>query len=141
MLILVLVAVNGALIVWRTDVVRAVPQTASLFAAVGLPVNLRGLVFEDVKIAKEAHDGVNVLVVEGNIVSFTKRPVEVPRLRFAVRNTTGQEIYSWTAQPSRSVLGAGETLAFRSRLASPPADANDVLVRFFNRRDTVAGGK
>ena len=38
------------------------------------------------------------------------KPVEVPRLRFAVRNATGQEIYTWTALPSRSILGPGETL-------------------------------
>jgi hypothetical protein len=37
------------------------------------------------------------------------------------------------------VLAPGETLAFRSRLASPPPEAHDVLVRFFNRRDRVAG--
>lgn len=141
MLILALVGVNAALIGWRTEVVRAVPQTAALFAAVGLPVNLRGLEFEDIKIANETHDGVNVLVVDGNIVGSTAKPVEVPRLRFAVRNATGQEIYTWTAQPTRSILGAGETLAFRSRLASPPADVKDVLVRFFNRRDIVAGVK
>ena len=141
MAILALVGINAALIVWRADVVRALPQTASLFAAIGLPVNLRGLSFEDVRITKETHDGVNVLVVEGRIVASARKPVEVPRLRFAVRNASGQEIYSWTAQPTRSILGAGETLPFRSRLASPPAEANDVLVRFFNHRDIVAGAK
>jgi hypothetical protein len=43
--------------------------------------------------------------------------------------------------PARSVLAPGETLAFRSRLASPPPDTGEVLVRFFNRRDLVAGVK
>jgi hypothetical protein len=38
------------------------------------------------------------------------------------------------------VLGPGESLPFRSRLASPPADAHDVLVRFLNPRD-LPGGK
>jgi hypothetical protein len=37
------------------------------------------------------------------------------------------------------VLAPGETLPFRSRLASPPRDGNQVMVRFFNRRDLVAG--
>ena len=63
----------------------------------------------------------------------------MPRLRFAVRNQGGQEIYSWTALPARNVLLAGETLPFRSRLASPPREGQQVLVRFFNRRDLVAG--
>jgi hypothetical protein len=29
-------------------------------------------------------------------------------------------------------------MAFRSRLAAPPAEGHDVQVRFFTRRDTVA---
>jgi hypothetical protein len=119
--------------------VRVAPQTASLYAAIGLPVNLRGLTFTDVTTSTESHDGVQVLVVEGNIASASTRVVEVPRLRFSVRNRGGQEVYAWTALPTRSVLAPGETLAFRSRLASPPPDARDVLVRFFNRRDLVAG--
>ena len=137
--LLALVALNSALIGWRADVVRFVPQTASLYAAIGLPVNLRGLAFANVASATEAQDGVPVLVVEGTIVSAKERVAEVPRLRFSVRNRSGQEIYAWTALPSRSVLAPGETLAFRSRLASPPPEAHDVLVRFFNRRDRVAG--
>jgi predicted Zn finger-like uncharacterized protein len=137
--ILALVALDAALIGWRADVVRFVPQTASLYAAIGLPVNLRGLAFANVASATETHDGVPVLVVEGTIVSAKDRVTEVPRLRFSVRNQNGQEVYAWTALPGRSVLAPGETLAFRSRLASPPPEAHDVLVRFFNRRDRVAG--
>jgi predicted Zn finger-like uncharacterized protein len=137
--ILALIALDVALIARRADVVRVAPQTASLYAAIGLPVNLRGLAFTDVTTATESHDGVQVLVVEGNITSASTRAVEVPRLRFSVRNRNGQEVYAWTALPTRSVLAPGETLAFRSRLASPPPDTRDVLVRFFNRRDLVAG--
>jgi predicted Zn finger-like uncharacterized protein len=137
--IMALIAVNTILIGWRTDVVRVAPQTASLYAAIGLPVNLRGLAFANVTTATEAHDGVTVLVVEGSIASASKHVVEVPRLRFAVRNPKGQEVYSWTALPERSVLAPGETLSFRSRLASPPPEGRDVAVRFFNRRDRIAG--
>ena len=64
---------------------------------------------------------------------------QVPRLRFAVRNAKGHEIYSWTALPARNAIAPGATMPFRSRLASPPPEAHAVLVRFFNRRDLVAG--
>ena len=123
----------------RKDIVRHAPQLASFYSAIGLPVNLRGLAFTDLKIGNEIHDGVPVLVVEGTIVSVTSRPADVPRLRFALRSTTGAEVYSWTAPPSQPVLGAFETLPFRTRLASPPAEGHDVQVRFFTRRDAVAG--
>lgn len=140
-IILVLFAFNVALIGARSEVVRFLPQTASLFSAIGLPVNLRNLKFENVRITKEGQDGINVLIIEGTIASTSNKPAEVPRLRFAARNASGQEVYTWTALPSRSILGPGESLDFNSRLASPPADASDVMVRFFNSQDAAGGSK
>ena len=140
-LILILLAFNVVLVGARHEVVRYLPQTASLFAAIGLPVNLRSLKFENVRISKEGQNGGSTLIIEGTIVSTASQPTEVPRLRFAARNATGQEVYTWTALPNRSILDAGERLDFSSRLASPPAEASDIMVRFFNSQDAVAGVK
>jgi len=136
--ILVLVAFNVALVGARKDVVRYLPQTASLFAAIGLPVNLRNLKFENVSISKEAQDGTTILIVQGAIVSEAGKPVEVPRLRFAARNSTGQEVYTWTMPPPRSILAPGERLEFRSQITASPADASDVMVRFLTAQDAGA---
>jgi hypothetical protein len=140
-LILVLFAFNVALIGARSEVVRFFPQTASLFSAVGLPVNLRNLKFENMRITKEAQEGVPSLVVEGTIVSIANGATEVPRLRLAARDDAGQEVYTWTALPSRGILGPGEKLDFRSRFVSPPENAVDVMVRFSNAQDTAPGAK
>jgi predicted Zn finger-like uncharacterized protein len=140
-LILLLFAFNVAVIGSRNEVVRYLPQTASLFAAIGLPVNLRHLKFEDVRIARDNADGKGALIVEGTIVSTSSQPIKVPRLRFAARNAAGQEVYSWTARPDRSVLEPGGKLDFHSRIASPPADAVNVMVRFFTPEDAEAGEK
>ena len=102
-------------------------------------MNLRGLVFTELVTRKEIQDGVPMLMVEGVIKSTSKQAINVPRLRFAVRNVNGHEIYSWTALPARNAIAPGATMPFRSRLASPPPEAHAVLVRFFNRRDLVAG--
>jgi predicted Zn finger-like uncharacterized protein len=140
-LILVLFAFNVALIGARNEVVRYLPQTASLFSAIGLPVNLRHLDFENVRITREAADGATMLVVQGSIVSMSSMPVEVPRLRFAARNKAGQKIYTWSMKPGRSILQPGERLDFRSQLASPPKDAATVMVRFFTADDAMVGAK
>jgi hypothetical protein len=123
------------------DVVRALPQTASFYSLMGLPVNLRGLVFDNVATASEQHEGVPILVVEGNVVNQTRKTEDVPRLKFVLRNAARQEIYSWTAVPARATLPPGEGVEFHSRLASPPADARDVVVRFVNRRDVIAASR
>jgi len=139
MLIIALAAILLGVLQWRATVVRYFPQTASLFSTLGMPVNLRGLSFQEVKSRSEFHDGVMVLVVEGVIVNLTRNTLEVPRLRFGLRNGTGHEVYAWTALPSRMLLGSGDGLPFRTRLASPPPDGRDVIVRFFNRRDAALG--
>ena len=128
-----------ALIIWRADVVRLLPQTASFYKMVGLDVNLRGVLFKDVKVTTETVDGKPVLVIEGVIVGETKKPVELPRLRFSVRDAQGAEIYAWNTVLDQPVLKPGERAWFKSRLASPPPEGRNIDIRFFNRRD-VAGG-
>lgn len=140
-LILILIAIVGGLLIWRKDIVRLAPQTASFYDAVGLDTNLRGLTFTDIKTVRETQDGIPVLVVEGKIVSTAPRPVEVPRIRLAVRASSGQELYSWTAQPPRPILQPAESITFVSRLASPPSEAREVMIRFFNRRDAASGSR
>ena len=137
--ILALALVDTILIGWRSDVVRALPQTASFYALLGLPVNLRGVTFDGVATSMEQHEGVPILVVEGNVFNDTRKAADVPRLKFVVRNAAREEIYSWTAVPARASLLPGEAVAFRSRLASPPTEARDLIIRFVNRRDLVAG--
>jgi hypothetical protein len=137
--ILVLIVVDAILVGWRRDFVRALPQTASFYAALGLSVNLRGLSFAEVATSMEAHEGVPILVVHGDVVNDTGGIIEVPRLTFIVRNAAKQEIYSWTAVPSQAQLAAYQAEAFTARLASPPPESSDVLVRFLNRRDFIAG--
>ena len=128
-----------ALMVWRVDVVRLLPQTAGFYAMLGLDVNLRGLLFKDVKITTETVEGKPVLVIEGVIVGETRKPIDLPRLRFSVRDAQGAEIYAWNAVLDQPVLNPGERAWFKSRLASPPPEGRNIDVRFFNKRD-IAGG-
>ena len=128
-----------ALLVWRADLVRLLPQSATFYKMIGLEVNLRGLAFRDVKVTSETVDGKQVLVIEGVIVGQTKKPVDIPRLRFAVRDAQGAEIYAWNAVLEQTVLHPGERAFFKSRLASPPPEGRNIDIRFFNRRD-IAGG-
>jgi hypothetical protein len=49
-------------------------------------------------------------------------------LRVSVHGGDGRQIYVWTAEAPKSKLAAGETTAFRTRLAAPPDKARDVKV-------------
>ncbi|TAK47555.1 MAG: thioredoxin [Xanthobacteraceae bacterium] len=137
--ILAMAALTVGLLIWRAEVVRALPQTASFFKMIGFGVNLRGLDFTDVRVTAETVDGAPVLVIEGAIVGLARKPLEIPRLRFVVRDVRGNDIYAWNTVLEQSRINPGEKVPFRSRLAAPPAEAHDIAVRFFHRRD-LAGG-
>ncbi|XIA67627.1 MJ0042-type zinc finger domain-containing protein [Bradyrhizobium sp. TZ2] len=128
-----------ALMIWRAEIVRLLPQTATFYKMVGLDVNLRGLAFKDIKITNETVEGKPVLVIEGVIVGETRKPVELPRLRFSVRDAQGAEIYAWNAVLEQPLLKPGERAYFKSRLASPPPEGLNIDVRFFNKRDLTGG--
>jgi predicted Zn finger-like uncharacterized protein len=126
-----------ALVIWRAEMVRLLPQTAAFYKLVGLDVNLRGLRFRDVKVTTETVEGTPMLVIEGAITGDSNKPVELPRLRFSIRDAAGTEIYAWNAVPEQSLLRPGEKAMFKSRLASPPPGGRNVDVRFFNKRDLI----
>ena len=128
-----------ALIMWRNDVVRLMPQTAAFFQLAGLGVNLRNLAFEDVRVSTEMVNGKRVFVIDGAIAPTSRKAVEIPRLRFVVQDARGVEIYAWNSVVDQAVIRPGEKVPFRSRLASPPADAHSVVVRFFHPRDLATG--
>jgi predicted Zn finger-like uncharacterized protein len=139
MAIAAMAALALALIVWRNDVVRLLPQTAAFFQFTGLNVNLRNLAFEDVRVSTETVNGSRVFVIEGAIVPASRKAVEIPRLRFVVQDARGADIYAWNSVVDQAVIRPGEKVAFKSRLASPPADAHSVVVRFFHKRDLASG--
>src|SRR5580698_2713426 len=92
------------------------PEAASLFRMIGLPVNLRGLVFAGLETRTELRDGVAVLIVEGRIESDSVTAVTVPPLRIMLRDAAGAELYAWTVLPDMATLGPGESLPFHARM-------------------------
>jgi hypothetical protein len=137
LLILGLALADAAIINGRADIVWAMPQTGSFFAAVGLPVLPPGIQLERLTTTAERHDGEPVLIVKGEIGNSASKAEDVPDLVFSIRNAERQEIYSWTAAPARRALSGGETLLFQSELALPPVDTREVVVRFVDRDNSL----
>jgi hypothetical protein len=128
---------DAAIIGWRTDLVRAMPQTASFYARLGLPVNVRGLQFDSFAATAEWRDGTPVLVVKGEISNDTSKAEPVPRLHLSARNAEHQQVYSWATPLARQALAPGETMPFSSELSLPPLDTREIMVRFVDRVDSL----
>jgi len=133
-------ALVAGLILARQSIVSAVPDLAGLYAGFGLKVNLRGLEFRNMTATRDIEDGRPVLIIEGEIANIAAGDSDVPPVRLAVR-AGRQEVYAWSVEPARRTLAAGESIAFRTRLASPPAAADDIELRFAARRQLASGAR
>lgn len=115
---------------WRKPIVKLFPAAAELYAAVWLPVNVRGIEFKNITLAKKFENGVPVLTIRGELANITDENIIVPRLRFGLRNRTNQELYHWTMKINLKTLPPAGRAKFVTRLASPPGEAQHVQVRF-----------
>lgn len=132
------VGTASVLVMLREDAVRLFPATAVVFDAVGLSASTRGLDIVDVQSLMVMDDGNETLEVSGRVVNNSKRLLKLPVLRLAIRGAAGAELYVWTATADVGELGPGEATRFSRRLASPPAEAQSVMVRFVAKDDIVA---
>jgi hypothetical protein len=122
----------------RAALVRSVPSLGQVFALAGLPVAGRGPVLLKLSSQIGGQSQQRLLTVEGEIANPESHAVAVPGLRVSVRAADGHEIYHWVAQPPKSSLAAGETISFRAKLADPPSEAQQVVLRFAAAADGLA---
>jgi hypothetical protein len=126
-----LIIIGMMAVAYRATIVSIAPATASVYASVGLPVNRLGVSIGRVHATiTEQTEGPGELLVSGEIENLRDAKTSAPNLRLALRGEDGREIYVWTAKGPKTGLNAHERVAFRARLAAPPAGVRDVLVKF-----------
>ena len=126
-----LVLMGATLITSRDTVVSIAPASAVLYADLGLPVNLRGLSIAKLRVSfTQQTEGPGELLITGEIENLRDNKTSVPDLHLALRGADGRDIYAWTTRGPKPSLDARERVPFRARLAAPPPDVRDVLVKF-----------
>ncbi|SDR27109.1 zinc-ribbon domain-containing protein [Pseudovibrio sp. Tun.PSC04-5.I4] len=123
-----------AAVQYREQAVRMFPDLAGLYQLAGMTVNLRGLVFKDIRTFREVDDGSVVLVVEGTVENITGNETLIPAIKLALRSQDTQEIHAWVVEPREDRLAPGDRTRFRARLNNPPERAADIQLRFVERQ-------
>ena len=129
-LAVVVLLIGWAAVSYRQQVAALWPQSATLYAALGLPVNVHGIAFTDVSYHRESEDKQTVLAVTGKLVNVSGREIAVPPVRVTLTGEDGRELYHWDFTPDVAVLRAGQSVDFQTRLSSPPSAARHLTVRF-----------
>lgn len=124
----------------REMVVGSFPDLASLYALMGLQVNVVGLEFSDVRTVRAVQDGMQVLFVEGRIRNVGGGTRALPPIRVSLCAEDGTGIYEWRAAPGASALDTGETLRFETQLTEPPQGVARVKLSFDPGTDEAGPG-
>lgn len=114
----------------RTEIVRYVPAMAGVYAALGMPVNVVGLEFRDVRTLLSLRGGADVLQIEARIYSVAPRLVAVPPVEVTLLDAQGAPLYAWSLAPDARDLEPGEAVDFASQLIGPPAGAARLRLTF-----------
>jgi predicted Zn finger-like uncharacterized protein len=128
----------GVATIFRVDLVRLWPQSASAFASVGLGVNPYGLEVRDVKVER-TFDGVTpVVTVSGSIANPSQIRRETPNIRLALRDKEGAEVFVWVAAPPAKTVEPGSAVPFTVVLNAPPQNAQSLEASFAPAGETVS---
>jgi predicted Zn finger-like uncharacterized protein len=129
-LIAAVLIVAWSALTYRQQIATLWPQSASLYARLGLTVNARGIGIADINYRNEMEDGQVVLMVTGNLVNITARELPVPPIRVTLSGEDNRELYHWNFSAPVATLKPGQSAAFQTRLSSPPPGARHLEVRF-----------
>jgi len=130
-LIAAILLIGYAAVHYRQHIASIWPQSAGVYSSLGLPVNASGIDFRQVDYRRETEDGQVVLAVSGVIVNTGGRELPVPQtVRVTLSDVSNHELYHWNFKPTAQVLKPGQSVPFMTRLASPPAAARHLEVRF-----------
>jgi predicted Zn finger-like uncharacterized protein len=128
--ILVLGLAGGAVVLLRQQIAGMFPGTAPLFSAIGLPVNMIGLVLEGVKSKAMLQAGRPVWSVTGAVRNVVDEPVAAPPIRLSLLDKDGKEVSTLLADALNARVPPGAVRYFAITLPDPPAGAEKLEVRF-----------
>ncbi len=123
-----LLVMLGAVWMFRGDIVRALPQTASAYALTGSDVNVYGLTIENLVSERTMDDGEPALSVRADLRNIDRKTRPAPLVRFDLRDEAGEAFFAWTIAPDAEELAPGETVPVAALLVNPPERAADVLM-------------
>lgn len=129
----VLLALSGLVytgFVQRLTLVKSVPQLASLFDVIGMPINVAEAEIRTVR-AKVENIGLEQrLTIEGEILNLRKSANTLPDIKLSLIDASGGVIYTWVMPLPEKSLKPGGKLSFKTNLTSPPAGNRKVVVAF-----------
>lgn len=134
-LIMMVGGIGWSAVQYRQFIANVWPESASVYAALGMPVNVRGMALTNISYKQDIEDGLPVLSVTGKVVNISNHELPVPMLRAVLTDDSKREVYRWTFSAGLPTLQAGAEGEFSTRLSSPPPEARNLNITFAEAGD------
>ncbi len=126
-----LIAVIGGV---AQDFDRLKAQTSQWIAGFLPGLATPRLAIQNIKTRFDGEGADRALIIEGMILSDASTPHNLPSLSFEIRSavedgSVGQSIFQWMIPPPAPTIDRGNPVPFRARLASPPREGKDIVIR------------
>jgi len=116
-------------VIFRIQVVKWWPGTATAYAALHMPVNASGLLIDKVQAAPAIVQGHRALMVTGVLTNASAGPRPAPAFHVNILDKAGKVLAQRVIQTTPQVaLKGGEARRFQLQLTDPPPGGNDVEV-------------
>lgn len=123
----------------REATVAALPDLAGLYTAIGLPVNLDGLVIEEVVAERTDPLDRERLTLRGSIRNVSGAEQGVPVLSASLYDMAGIPAGSRGFDPPARSIAPSEATAFHVEFTSVPESAVEIVIRFRRGGEQLSG--
>lgn len=120
---------------FRQEVATLWPRSASLYSALGMPVNIRGLEIRDLHNRIETEGGQEVLAISGKLANVTGHELSVPPIRITLTDGNKRVLYSWSFSANVATLKPGQAVNFVTHLSSPPVSARHAEAQLADNKE------
>ena len=118
------------MVLFRGEVVKRWPESATTYAAFGMPVNRFGLDFLETE-AERFFDGTTpILEVRGAVQNTAGRTVGAPFVRVILLDDQGERVAEAFAPVVPSSIPADATAIFSARIENPPFESFELELDF-----------
>jgi predicted Zn finger-like uncharacterized protein len=124
-----------AAIIFRNDVVKFWPESATAYKRVGFSVNRFGLEFENIERSRTFNDTIPVVTVSGKAVNVARSTVVTPAVRVSLMDERGNEVALKFGSITPGELDAGATGTFMIVLEQAPMESFEIELSFVDRAD------
>lgn len=126
---------------FKDELVAKVPQLNDVFKMVGFHQVGDGLQIQRVEHAQETDQGLEVLVIRGQIENVADGPRPVPMVRAILFDAEGEPIQHTDVAPLKSELAKGDKMSFKIRVREPSPLRRRITVTFIDPKDAAAPAK